>query len=191
MSHGLLFAMFLMAQATIARGESLKDKRYGLEEEVVLPSGKSKGTGLNRFCHPQGTSYRYGSPLVHPKRTKLSRKSYLRMRGLNELCDFYDKEYPNPISDPKQYRANKKWAFGLNIYCDAIDTVYASVPTFDSRTGKGQTLEEYLKEKGLNRYCDHRGVYYAGGNPAFDPKTGIALPIKEYLARKYRVLNYK
>ena len=44
-----------------------------------------------------------------------------------------------------------------------------------------QKIDEWLEEKGLNRYGDPDGTYYTGGTPLFDETTGEAIERYQYI----------
>jgi hypothetical protein len=89
----------------------------------------------------------------------------------------------------EDYLAKKRWAYGLNQYCDPIGTVYrGGTPLFDEATGLRLSRAEYLANRGLNLYCDAQETVYIGGSPLFDPSTGRRIPLSRYLAGKFRIL---
>ena len=48
-----------------------------------------------------------------------------------------------------------------------------------------ETLDRWLKERGLNRYGDQPDTTYAGGTPLYDERTGEAEDRAEHVRKKH------
>ena len=48
-----------------------------------------------------------------------------------------------------------------------------------------QAIDEWLSEKGLNKYGDPQGTMYAGGTPLFDEASGKTKDKYEYILEKH------
>jgi hypothetical protein len=61
------------------------------------------------------------------------------------------------LNDPSQraLRKRKLAAEGFNEFCDPLSTVYmGGNPLFDSLTGNTKSLDDYIKEKGFDQWCN-------------------------------------
>lgn len=52
-------------------------------------------------------------------------------------------------------------------------------------TSERATIDQFLKDRGLNRFGDPQGTFYVGGNPLFDEATGQVVDRHEYVLRKH------
>lgn len=57
-------------------------------------------------------------------------------------------------------------------------------PAGISETEK-QKIETWIKENDLNQYGDPKNIFYTGGTPLFDEKTGRSIDRYEYIFKKY------
>lgn len=47
------------------------------------------------------------------------------------------------------------------------------------------TIDQYLQNRGLNRYGDPQGTFYTGGSPLFDEASGQVMDRHEFVLRKH------
>ena len=60
----------------------------------------------------------------------------------------------------------------------------AQKPTGISGTEK-QKIEAWILENDLNQYGDPKNIFYTGGTPLFDEKTGRSIDRYEYILKNY------
>ncbi len=51
--------------------------------------------------------------------------------------------------------------------------------------GQKRKIDDWLDEKGLNRYGDDKNAMYKGGTPLFDEETGKPIDRYEYILSRY------
>lgn len=64
----------------------------------------------------------------------------------------------------------------------AVDEKATSSALTDEQKAK---IDDWLDEKGFNRYGDSKNAVYTGGTPLFDEKTGKAIDRYDYILSKY------
>lgn len=60
----------------------------------------------------------------------------------------------------------------------------AQKPTGTSGTEK-QKIDVWIKENDLNQYGDPKNIFYTGGTPLFDEKTGRSIDKYEYILKNH------
>jgi len=67
---------------------------------------------------------------------------------------------------------------------DPADAVLDAAAPMVSAAEKA-SIDEWIKDYGLDRFGNKSGTVYAGGNPAFDMRTGKMSDRYEYIAKAH------
>ncbi len=63
--------------------------------------------------------------------------------------------------------------------------VVATTTKIDLNDEQKAAIDEWLEERGLNRYGDDKKAFYKGGTPLFDPDTGKSIDRYDYILFRY------
>ncbi len=77
---------------------------------------------------------------------------------------------------------------GIDEWNRAKDKIYGIKNSVDEKLSlkdEKARIDQWIIDKGLNRYGDPIGTMYAGGTPLFDEKTGAMTDRYEYIIKRY------